>query len=485
MGLLDRLSDTNARGGFNALDRGMGAAQGVDYFSGLNPSPSTVQDEAGAASTAGVLELPTDTFGGSSGRAAPTEGRDLNTDPLSATERRFVSGISTGLGLGLGPIGGLMSKAIDFNMGRMGADVGDTGDRSLMAGLGTLSGYNAGFMNPTEYALGHASNSVLGKQDPRKVPVQDIQGVDVTPLSTENYGNDNTSVGPPVPGSTSSWRAPTTENYGNDNTSVGPAAPGSWQNGSGFSGMGPPAPGSFGAGYADGGPVGLSIGAYADGGPIMPGGPLLAMGFENGGPVTGAGNQGAASPQMINMRVNQIVRDPQFQQAVIGKMQQLMTSGQLTPQEVTMMGQIAEASMQNPALYPKLRAFVAEQGMSPLPPAFDPSVIMKVLAISRVLQESGAGQAAPGGGQPTPPGQVPPTSQAQMQNPNGMANGGFLQGPGTGRSDSIGTVNESSGQPVKVANGEYVIPEHIVRAKGRDFFDKMLRQYADVPKAGA
>jgi hypothetical protein len=67
-----------------------------------------------------------------------------------------------------------------------------------------------------------------------------------------------------------------------------------------------------------------------------------------------------------------------------------------------------------------------------------------------------------------------------MQNPTGAANGGMLQGPGTGRSDSIGTVNESTGAPVKVANGEYVIPEHVVKAKGRDFFDKMLRQYAQL-----
>jgi len=65
-----------------------------------------------------------------------------------------------------------------------------------------------------------------------------------------------------------------------------------------------------------------------------------------------------------------------------------------------------------------------------------------------------------------------------------MANGGFLQGPGTGRSDSIGTINESSGQPVKVANGEYVIPKHVVDAKGRDFFDSLLRRYSEVPKVG-
>jgi len=127
--------------------------------------------------------------------------------------------------------------------------------------------------------------------------------------------------------------------------------------------------------------------------------------------------------------------------------------------------------MFNPELYPQLRAFVAEQGMTPLPPAYDPRVITRVFASSKALQEE------------TPAGQVPNTDQAQVQSPTpGEGNGGYLQGPGTGRSDSIGTVNETTGQPVKVANGEYVVPAHVVRAKGREFFDNLLRRYSDVPK---
>jgi hypothetical protein len=149
------------------------------------------------------------------------------------------------------------------------------------------------------------------------------------------------------------------------------------------------------------------------------------------------------------------------------------------------MGQIAMASMQNPKLYPQLRQFVAAQGMSPLPPSYDPMTIIKILSVTRALEQSGGGMAQPGQGQPTPAGQIPPTSQAQMVNPTGGPDGGMLQGPGTGRSDSIGTQNLSTGGPVKVSNGEYVIPEHVVRAKGRDFFDALLRRYSEVPKAEA
>jgi hypothetical protein len=31
-----------------------------------------------------------------------------------------------------------------------------------------------------------------------------------------------------------------------------------------------------------------------------------------------------------------------------------------------------------------------------------------------------------------------------------------------------------------VANEEYIIPAHVVRAKGREFFDNLLRRYHDV-----
>jgi hypothetical protein len=212
---------------------------------------------------------------------------------------------------------------------------------------------------------------------------------------------------------------------------------------------------------------------------------MLAQGYNDGGEVA-AGMPGMPQQQMmgaqpnaqqVNTQINQMIRDPQVRQQMVMRAQQLMQSGELTPQEVMTMAQVAEAALYNPSLYPQLRQFVMEQGMSPLPPSYDPNVVMKIIAVSRVLQQE----------QPaTPPGQVPPTDQAQMQQPvPGMANGGYLRGPGTGRSDSIGTVNESTGEPVKVANGEYVIPAHVVKAKGREFFDNLLRRYADLPKGEA
>lgn len=233
-------------------------------------------------------------------------------------------------------------------------------------------------------------------------------------------------------------------------------------------GSGGAADGSDSAGWKDGGYINQ-----------MPG---ITQRYMDGGQVMGGQGQGqmmmGAQPdaQQIQAQVAQIMRDPQRLQTMLARPVQLMQSGELTPDEVVTMGRVAQASMFNPALYPQLRQFVAAQGMTPLPPSFDPMVITNIIVIAQALQQMQGAQGA------TPAGQVPNMAQAQMQNPTGMKNGGYLQGPGTGRSDSIGTINESTGSPVKVANGEYVIPEHVVRAKGRDFFDGLLRKYTSIPK---
>lgn len=229
--------------------------------------------------------------------------------------------------------------------------------------------------------------------------------------------------------------------------------------------------------------IGNGTGGWKDGGYInqMPG---LTQRYMDGGQVMGGQGQMmmGAQPdaQQIQAQVAQMLRDPRRVQQMLARPMQLMQSGELTPDEVITMGRVAQASMFNPELYPQLRQFVAAQGMNPLPPSYDPMVITKILAISQALQM--VMQGGQGGQGATPPGQVPSMGQAQMQNPTGMRNGGYLQGPGTGRSDSIGTVNETTQTPVKVSNGEYVIPAHVVRAKGRDFFDGLLRKYTSVPK---
>ncbi|MEY2654269.1 MAG: Erwinia phage PEp14 [Pseudomonadota bacterium] len=59
----------------------------------------------------------------------------------------------------------------------------------------------------------------------------------------------------------------------------------------------------------------------------------------------------------------------------------------------------------------------------------------------------------------------------------GAADGGKIVGPGTGVSDSIQGVNTSDGSPIRVSNGEYIIPSDVVKAKGTEFFDKLVERH--------
>lgn len=65
------------------------------------------------------------------------------------------------------------------------------------------------------------------------------------------------------------------------------------------------------------------------------------------------------------------------------------------------------------------------------------------------------------------------TARAGVQ---GFADGGLIQGPGTGTSDSIPAITQD-GAPLAVSNGEYKIPPAVVQALGKDFFDELIAQH--------
>ena len=157
--------------------------------------------------------------------------------------------------------------------------------------------------------------------------------------------------------------------------------------------------------------------------------------------------------------------NPAQQQQMQVAIQKAMVSGKVTPQLLHMGEQMCVAVLQNPELYPNLRNFAIQRGLvkpNSLPPQFDQRVVLAIL--SAVRQMAGA----------APQGVVPPQGMPQ-------GNGGQLFGPGTGTSDEIPARNMADGGEVKLSNGEYIIPERVVRAKGKDFFDALVRKYAEVP----
>jgi hypothetical protein len=72
-------------------------------------------------------------------------------------------------------------------------------------------------------------------------------------------------------------------------------------------------------------------------------------------------------------------------------------------------------------------------------------------------------------------GPQPALQRADGAMTRGDGSGGTLQGPGTGISDDIPAVTDG-GEPIRVANGEYIIPKDVVDILGEDFFDSLIQR---------
>lgn len=209
---------------------------------------------------------------------------------------------------------------------------------------------------------------------------------------------------------------------------------------------------------------------YAEGGMVGAGGmPVRPSGV--GKP------QERLSPQAIEMQLQDFMRkQPQevarIQQAIMAGFQ----AGEITPEELNMAGQLAMTALQNPEMYTYIRQYAIQQGMATeedLSPEYDQGLIFVLLLAIRAVQ--GSTQQGTGG---APMGGAPMGNQPMMSMASGgyvhmgdhAARGGKVSGPGTGTSDSI---------PIRVSAGEYVIPAKVVQAKGKDFFDALLKKYQD------
>lgn len=202
--------------------------------------------------------------------------------------------------------------------------------------------------------------------------------------------------------------------------------------------------------------------SYQMGGAIGPGGqPIRPAGLQQAAP------QGQANPDMIEMQVQDFIqRNPQQVTQIQQLLADSLASGELTQQELNMVVQMATTALRNPALYPQLRQYLIQQNMADeedLPPDFDQGLLITILIAGRALQANVGGQNMLAGGTPALAGQQPIQS---------MKNGGRVRG------------EPSEPVVIEAHTGEYVIPKHIVEMKGREFFDRMLKQYSDDAEDG-
>jgi hypothetical protein len=224
--------------------------------------------------------------------------------------------------------------------------------------------------------------------------------------------------------------------------------------------------------YADGGMVG------DDGMPMQGGMPMQAgMQPQGGQQVDMQSMQGEI--QRVMQQNPQMVQ--QIQQEIMGALQ----SGQITMEQLNTALQLAQAAIQNPELYPRLRALAIQRGLADedeLPQQYDQGIVFAIM-----LAGAAAQQAAGGGGATAnmPSQQLANGGQVQTFNEYfrpGFSMGGDIPmsmsptGDKTGRADDV---------PIRVSGGEFVIPKHVVEAKGTEFFDKLLEQYSGKGKEKA
>lgn len=196
---------------------------------------------------------------------------------------------------------------------------------------------------------------------------------------------------------------------------------------------------------------------YAQGGMVGENGmPVMPQGMQTGQPM---------DSRQLEMQLQDFMRkNPQQVQQIAQAIQAGLQSGEITMEELNMAEQMAMTALQNPDMYQYIRQFAIQQGMATeqdLSPQYDEGLIFVILLAVRSVKEMGGGMgAAPMGG------------QQPVMNMNG---GGYIPKNMSPTRDSTGKRDDVA---INVSPGEFVIPKHIVDAKGIDFFNSLLKKYA-------
>lgn len=200
-----------------------------------------------------------------------------------------------------------------------------------------------------------------------------------------------------------------------------------------------------------------AIPSFALGGQIGPGGVPIRPGGNSGLALPGGQAPQKMTMQEVDQEASRFVQQhPQEAAKITAEIQQAIQSGEITTEELAAVVQLATVALQNPAMYPQLVAAAVKSGMleeGDFPAEYDQGFLFVVYLIGKSMTGQG--------------GEAPP------QRPGiSMKDGGALPE----RSPSPDGVI-----PVNAHEGEYVIPAAVVRAKGTDFFDKLVQPTNEKP----
>ena len=211
-----------------------------------------------------------------------------------------------------------------------------------------------------------------------------------------------------------------------------------------------------------------SIPSYQLGGMVGPDGVPVRPNLP-GLPGLSGPSQNGLGPQQMELEARRFVQqNPQQVAEIRTTIEEALAEGDITMDQVQLLTNMAKVALQNPEMYPALKQSIVSRGVledDELPPEFDQGTMFILLLIGQIMQAPAQpGMQAAGG--ITPPA-APGSDQMGMPS---MEKGGALP-PKAGNGD--GSII------IKAHENEYVIPAKVVRAKGTEFFDKLLQSYAD------
>jgi hypothetical protein len=202
------------------------------------------------------------------------------------------------------------------------------------------------------------------------------------------------------------------------------------------------------------------IPSYRQGGLATPAGPAmgaLQAGSPQGVGVAGAGPAASQPPmdhRMMEMQINQFAQQHPEQMAQIKQViMQELQSGNLTPQELNQVVQLATVAAQNPQMYPQIRQFAIQQGIATeqdIPEQYDQGLVVALLIAAKAAQQSLGGAPA------TPPGA--PANAGPMPS--------YIKGGPTPKGQGKGFVAE-------LHPNEYVVDADTLMYHGKKTFDAM------------
>ncbi|MEN6644314.1 MAG: hypothetical protein ABFE08_17885 [Armatimonadia bacterium] len=221
--------------------------------------------------------------------------------------------------------------------------------------------------------------------------------------------------------------------------------------------------------------------SYALGGMVGPGGEPIRPNIPGLPGLSGPSSGGMGAQQMELEARRFVQQNPQQAAEIRETVEEALAEGDITMDQVKVLSNMARVALQNPEMYPQLKQAILSQGIleqDELPPDFDQGVMFILLLIGQVVQAPAAPGLAAGSGDGSGPA-APPASVPGSAQPSGapIPMEGGMPTMATGGSLPAQSPNPDGSIPIKAHEGEYVIPSHVVRAKGTDFFDKLVQTY--------